>query len=128
MKRFISILLLSTVLLTQTECYQLLKLPVIFQHYAEHRVKDRTISFSGFISMHYFHDSPVDDQDDDRDRQLPFKSDNGNMIAHLGVGIPRHYEHRFTAELSGEIPAPCVVTGRYILTPVADIWQPPRQV
>ncbi|WP_157278683.1 hypothetical protein [Olivibacter sitiensis] len=51
---------------------QLFKLPILFEHYKEHKSKDDRIGFVDFLSMHYWGDD-LDDDDDDRDMQLPFK-------------------------------------------------------
>ncbi|WP_295767233.1 hypothetical protein [uncultured Mucilaginibacter sp.] len=55
-----------------TELHQLLKLPVLFEHFAEHKERDKSVSFATFISMHYW-GNDLNDNDDDRDMQLPFK-------------------------------------------------------
>ena len=51
---------------------QLLKLPVLFQHYVEHKQRDSKVSLIAFLSMHYWGDD-LNDNDNDRDMQLPFK-------------------------------------------------------
>lgn len=73
LKRFIVILTLSLFILTVTECNQLLKLPVLLEHYIEHKTSNQDISFSDFLYMHYA-GNDFNDQDQDRDMQLPFKS------------------------------------------------------
>ena len=56
---------------------QLLKLPVLFEHFKEHQLKNHHVGLLEFISMHYWgHD--MDDTDNDRDMQLPFKKVNIN--------------------------------------------------
>ncbi|MDJ1482952.1 hypothetical protein QNI16_20790 [Cytophagaceae bacterium YF14B1] len=54
---------------------QFLKLPVFFQHYEEHKQRDQNISLFDFLSMHYWGED-MNDQDNDRDMQLPFKKIN----------------------------------------------------
>ncbi|MDJ1485934.1 hypothetical protein QNI16_35970 [Cytophagaceae bacterium YF14B1] len=51
---------------------QLVKLPVFFLHYQEHKLRDASIDLIDFLSMHYWGED-LNDQDDDRDMQLPFK-------------------------------------------------------
>lgn len=51
---------------------QFLKLPVFFEHYKEHQSINSNISLVDFLSMHYWGDD-LNDDDDDRDMQLPFK-------------------------------------------------------
>lgn len=55
-----------------TELHQLFKLPILFEHFAEHKERNTTVSFVDFLAMHYWGDD-LDDNDDDRDMQLPFK-------------------------------------------------------
>jgi hypothetical protein len=60
-----------------TSIEQLLKLPVLFEHFAEHQQRDPRVNLAAFLSMHYWgHD--LDDNDNDRDMQLPFKKVNIN--------------------------------------------------
>lgn len=55
-----------------TSLDQLLKLPVLFQHYMEHKEQNNSVSLMKFIAMHYWGDDD-NDNDNDRDAQLPFK-------------------------------------------------------
>ena len=52
--------------------YQLCKLPVLIEHFQEHRQRDQNISLLDFFSMHYW-GKHIDDGDEERDNQLPFK-------------------------------------------------------
>ena len=73
MKKATTIFFLTLYLFSVTEARQLLKLPVVFQHFAEHQQEDKNIGFFNFLSIHYLHGSPMD-KDHDRDMQLPFKT------------------------------------------------------
>lgn len=75
LKRFLSISLLVLYLFTATECNQLLKFPVLLEHYSEHKEQNDRISFIDFLQMHYA-GYDFNDNDQDRDMQLPFKSHN----------------------------------------------------
>ncbi|MCD0476318.1 hypothetical protein LPB87_18155 [Flavobacterium sp. EDS] len=63
---------------------QFYKLPVLFQHFKEHKEINK-VSFIDFLAMHYWGDD-LDDDDGDRDMQLPFKNISGYSL-HL-VFIP----------------------------------------
>lgn len=67
-----------------TEVRQLLKLPVVFEHFAEHQTEDKNISFFHFLGLHYMHGSPVD-KDHDRDMQLPFKTTSAFVLSAVPV-------------------------------------------
>jgi len=73
LKKIITIFFLIIYLFSVTEARQLLKLPVVFQHFAEHQQEDKNISFFHYLCIHYLHGSPIG-QDHDRDMQLPFKT------------------------------------------------------
>jgi hypothetical protein len=51
---------------------QLIKIPTLLVHYVEHKEKDVSVSFLDFLSMHYG-GTDLNDGDNDRDMQLPFK-------------------------------------------------------
>ena len=69
----------------------------MFQHYAEHQVEDKSISFIDFLDIHYMHGSPKDD-DYDRDMQLPFKS-SADCISNISfASVPAFIEFNFDRE------------------------------
>jgi len=59
-------------MLSFAELHNLLKIPVLFEHYKEHRQLNPDISFWSFIKLHYL-DPIVVDEDYQRDQQLPFR-------------------------------------------------------
>ena len=73
MRKIISIFLLAIYMLCFSELPQLLKIPVLIQHYTEHKAGDPSINFFDFISMHYS-DIFEKDVDYQRDEQLPFRT------------------------------------------------------
>jgi hypothetical protein len=85
--RFIAILFLSLQLLTNTELCQLIKLPVLIEHYKEHGGIDNGISFFAFLKMHYFN-GDAKDADYERDMQLPFKTNAGALIISHSHSVP----------------------------------------
>lgn len=80
-KRVLIILLSALILAGSTEIHQLLKLPVLIQHYLQHRKKDTSLSFIEFIKIHYAGKAHPNDNDDSEDGRLPFKSTDG--ISHI---------------------------------------------
>lgn len=73
MKRWIATVLLVIYLGLTTELYQLLKIPVLIEHFSEHQTLKNNLSFLNFLKIHY---SEKNDHDGDaeKDRKLPFKS------------------------------------------------------
>ncbi|HYK75793.1 MAG TPA: hypothetical protein VEV16_02360 [Daejeonella sp.] len=84
MKKVTAIAFLSIFLISTTELYQLLKFPLLVEHFIEHKEQNQGLSLGGFLLMHYFN-GDVKDADYDKDMQLPFKSHSenahGNIIA-----------------------------------------------
>lgn len=62
-----------------TELHEFVKLPVLFEHFAEHQERDATVNFMEFLSMHYW-GTDLNDDDDSRDMQLPFKKFDLNPV------------------------------------------------
>jgi hypothetical protein len=108
------------------EFHQFLRIPVLIQHFVEHRQQDPSISFMAFLKLHYVGEIVIDD-DYQRDNELPFREADCCLI---------------TATVTCECPGADVeitthteeITNEYILydednhslVSVADIFQPPR--
>lgn len=129
MRQFTVILFLTAVLFTATPLQQLFKLPVLVQHYYEHKQIDKNITIIAFLKLHYFEEEEGGDADDKRDQQLPFKS-VADFINHSGINA------NFTADT--EIVIKPAIAGRPAHNPVSKmlissqflsaIWQPPKAV
>jgi len=125
MKRFTAYLFCALYLLSTTEAYQLLKIPIILEHFHEHQKENKDITFLEFLDIHYMHGSPMDD-DYDRDMQLPFKT----MNHHVNM-TPVHVKDLTSSTLSILSPTRETVfvvvddqgiPSRYL----SSIFQPPR--
>ncbi len=79
MRKFISIFLLSSYLLSSTIVGELVKIPAFIEHYQEHKMEDAEMTFWDFLEIHYFN-GDVADEDYEKDMQLPFKTINGNIL------------------------------------------------
>lgn len=66
-------LLLGIYLAVASPLQELLKLPVLLEHFQEHLREKPQTSVLGFVILHYFSGSPHD-SDYERDMQLPFKT------------------------------------------------------
>lgn len=78
-KKSAAIFLLSIYLLSAIQLDELLKINVLIAHFYETRQDDHHISFADFLVMHYITDDG-NSRDNDRDCQLPFKS-NSSVVA-----------------------------------------------
>lgn len=65
-------IILFIVILDTTSLCQVYKVPLLLKHFAEHQSLNHEITFSDFLSMHYL-GKDLNDNDDDKDMQLPFK-------------------------------------------------------
>ncbi len=127
MRRIIASFFLVTVLFSYTELHQLLKLPVVIEHYREHKALSDDISFLSFLAMHYLHGN-VKDADYSRDMQLPFKSSTDCcQLVNLHVIIPSPSNIIISVLPQSKITFPVLQEGIYS-SHLAEIWQPPRTV
>jgi hypothetical protein len=110
-------------LISTTELYQLLKLPVLIEHYKEHKAQNTEMSFIDFLSLHYNQEFAHDDTDN----KLPFKS-HSNCAS---VSIVAFIAQPFTINLEKPIyfePKILSVYHNVIFKSLAisTIWQPPK--
>lgn len=125
MHRVFSMSLLAVLLFAQTELHQLVAIPTMVEHFAEHQREQRDISFATFLNMHYG-SGQHSDTDDSRDSQLPFKSTECGSLSvvalhpELPLSVCDAHMH---ADASPTHPYHSVCPMRFS----ADIWQPPRK-
>jgi hypothetical protein len=109
-----------------TELHQLLKLPMLMQHFVEHKEETPGITLAEFLYQHYILPQPKD-ADYDSDMKLPFKTDVCSVFH--AVALVREAPVLFLQ------PAPVIYGEQryaiykapfFISTAISDIWQPPR--
>ncbi len=123
MKRVIGIWLFSIYLLSSTECRQLLKLPILVQHFSEHQERNKDISLWAFMEMHYFGDD-MNDNDQDRDMKLPFKSTSFTAMDLLTFSPESIFVFKPVFSLHDK---PLVYgTEQFQSSFLSSIWQPPK--
>lgn len=64
------------------------KLPALFSHFSEHQDRNSALTFRQYLALHYG-DETENDQDDQRDMELPFKkiSTASFAIAFMAVSM-----------------------------------------
>jgi hypothetical protein len=72
-KKRAAYIFLAIYLLGATELNQLLKMPLLIEHYMEHKLDNGSLSLLSFMYMHYVGDDG-DATDEQKDQNLPFKS------------------------------------------------------
>lgn len=129
MIRSISIFFLLLHLLTSTELCQVLRIPVLINHYTEHRSLNTGITFFMFLKMHYFNGDPRD-SDYDRDMQLPFKTSANSFVLNLNLSHPVVPQNFLSILTSDNLPSDytdyfsCWIPCGHLKA----IFQPPRAI
>jgi hypothetical protein len=127
-KKWISISLLSVYLISTTELYQLLKIPFFVEHYIEHKGLNHNLTVWEFMTLHYFGDDLRDD-DDAKDMQLPFKSNDGyitlNILAFFAEPVSILY---LPADAVAISLTTCTIYEKVFIPSSysSSIWQPPK--
>ncbi len=124
-KKWAAILLFIVYTFGATDAYQLLKLPLLVEHYCKHRQESPGLSFSDFMRMHYTGKLVIDD-DFQQDLQLPFKTQETECCITIATVIPA------PIEIAEQPAVQFVITHRVFNDAVPDflsprsIFQPPR--
>jgi hypothetical protein len=87
LKKTLHTTLLVFYLLFCTGLQEVMRLPVLIQHFFEHKSIDQTITFFDYLDHHY-NDIPHTDDDEERDNQLPFKSQDIFSTNGASHGLP----------------------------------------
>jgi hypothetical protein len=121
MKRAIAVALLILYLNSYTEMHEVLRLPVLLEHYAEHKRLVKDITFFEFLAMHY----KTDVSHDNTDNQLPFK-DRSHSFTAPAMALPFQRIVLIEFRSFGFVKHASSYTARYIDSKFTDIFQPPR--
>jgi len=124
LNRFFLHIILTLVILDTSPLYQVLKVPSLIRHFTEHKALNQKISFVDFIAMHYWGDD-LDDKDDDKDMQLPFKKFEIQQVNFVPIPPASEYCFKNTiwpikADFSPDKPQ-----GHYNAA-VGSLFRPPR--
>ncbi len=124
-RKTVAILFTAIYLLGATEASQLLKLPVLVQHYYEHKAGNASVTLFTFLQMHYL-GNDNDDTDNLRDEALPFKTmDDCCVIASNSLPPQKlqiiHVDFNKVEQEFTLLNDP----SRFFISP-EDIFQPPR--
>ncbi|AZA77119.1 hypothetical protein EG359_06670 [Chryseobacterium joostei] len=123
-KKLISILLLSLYLVSTTELYQLLKMPLLIEHYIQHKNLNPEMSLTAFLKTHYDH--PVKDSDHDQDQRLPFVSHASLLSVVFTINSYLDFYSTEKVYNAREVKKPLYKSVLYNKEILNSIWQPPR--
>lgn len=116
-------------MLSTTELIQLLKMPVLVEHFAEHKAKNPGITILDFVTLHYngdHLDNHPDDDDYDQDKNLPFIT-HSNVLTISCVGTP-DFRFELKKEISQRNKLDQIVYDDFFdaKSYLSAIWQPPK--
>lgn len=121
MKRFLAISLLVLYINSNTEMHEVFRLPVLVEHFTEHKQLVGDISFWDFLVMHY-NTNVSHDADDNK---LPFK-DPAHSFTAPTLAIPIHKIILSDTQLIAEVSHGSSYQETFIASHLSDIFQPPR--
>jgi len=122
----LSILLLSAYLISSTEFSQMLKLPLLLEHFNEHKNLNEGTTLWSFMIMHYTNND-VKYADHDKDMQLPFKSKEGSLNVLSLSFIQNFTSVKIINPFERELKTYMIHNDHlFNSTFLSNIWQPPK--
>jgi hypothetical protein len=113
-------------MLSTTELSQLFKLPLLVEHFTEHRQENSDITLWDFLCMHYAH-GIVKDADYDKDMKLPFKTHDGCTNSTISPFAPTNFSTEIVKTVISESRSfPSYKEAFTASSFLSTIWQPPR--
>ncbi|MEO8761145.1 MAG: hypothetical protein ABI388_07520 [Bacteroidia bacterium] len=110
-----------------TELNQLVKLPVLIEHFIEHKSKNAELSLWQFLDMHYAHGN-VHDDDYDKDMKLPFKTHDTCLGANSVIFVTVNFSCSVSKPLPLSKNIDYLIYNENLAPSVqlSSIWQPPK--
>lgn len=125
MKKTIAILFISLYVFSATELNQFFKLPILFEHFSEHKTENKNITFLQFLKIHY-QGNQIPDDDDFKDKRLPFKSHGNSFSTQIFAVLPAFTEIEIPV-FSDNNKSVTIHKNQFIPTlQLESIWQPPK--
>ena len=121
MNRLLAISFLFLYINSNTEFHEMLRMPILFEHFSEHKQKVSDISFWDFLVMHYKSDVSHDADDN----QLPFK-DPGHSFTAPTLAVTTNKMVLQETVLLTKTNHTFTYSETFIASHLSDIFQPPR--
>ncbi|MBS1682297.1 MAG: hypothetical protein JST48_11340 [Bacteroidetes bacterium] len=121
MKRILAISFLIVYINSNTEFHEMMRIPVLIEHYTEHKKNNNDISFWEFLVMHY----KTNVNHDAHDKELPFK-DPAHSFTSPTLALPIHKIVLKETEFVSEVSHDSTYSETFIASHLSDIFQPPR--
>lgn len=123
MKKVLAILFIIVYAFGATEACEILKLPMLIEHYHQHKAEQNgSLSLIDFLVMHY---NGKDSADSGHHQQLPFKAAE-NHVSFAAVAVPPYYCFQSKEKVSFKISYPVFKRNFYSSLLEKGIFQPPR--
>lgn len=127
MKRLLVIFFLFTFLSANTAFGEVLKLPMLVQHYLEHTNEDKDVTIFNFLVQHYTgginHDHRENHNHHD---QLPFKAIDGHFSSVVFIAASPSIVISHNTLVVTVVKLPAYSQQSYSNAYLNSIWQPPR--
>lgn len=124
MKRHFSILMIVAMAFAQTPFQEILRVPLLFTHYRQHKSTELSLSWGRFLNEHYNSKSHTD-SDTEKDNQLPFAGSELHLIASMfGCTGPACFEYQFPTSPARTLEHQLLA--RLLSPSLHRIFQPPK--
>ncbi len=100
-------------------------LPLLIDHYQEHKEADKAISFLSFLKMHYAGEHPLDGHPQ-KDMRLPFKASADTGSASCLFALPLNYSYIYVRCMPLDGALCFYYNAGKDHYAVQSIWQPPK--
>lgn len=101
---------------------QIYRVPILIAHYFEHQQRCNSITVIEYLSMHYW-DNDGNDNDEERDRELPFKKVDHFQSISVFLSPAQHFTFN---PLPSVKSFPIPDSDRHICQHVGSLFKPPR--
>ncbi|MBX7050622.1 MAG: hypothetical protein K1X54_01160 [Flavobacteriales bacterium] len=127
MSRLILIIFISYQVNVLTEFHELFRLPLLIEHFLDHKETNGDLGLLDFLVLHYSSESK--DADSDEDAQLPFKSrEDGMHHVSLSTVIPSENLHLQFQSFPVSLSYISSYQKRDHNGAEKGIWQPPQLI
>jgi hypothetical protein len=119
-------MLLAFYMLSATDIHEVIKLPMLVEHYFDHSREDQQIGFFQYLTLHYGIEDGTD-KDAAEDRQLPFQSSEYfSSVSFVSINPPVINQSIHITESIADHDF-LLRNETFLPSPYLDrIWQPPR--
>lgn len=112
-------------LFSQTELHQVVRIPLLVEHFWEHQQQNSKMSLAEFLAMHYARGTRPD-ADHEKDMKLPFKSAECLQGSSLTFISHNQEEIFFSLPVTNSLTFNNHFVDWIPSNRIADIWQPPK--